>query len=139
ASKIPKLPRTAVLPLRNGSQAKPMRGSKFLVVGLCVQKEDRKTEVGSPGTEAAKLGWGHAPGVTGPHGRGVDGVGMIAILPLISVATVVLPPATGSSPWNVNVPVPLNPASGVYPSNWYARREKPSFNACVPCVKKASS
>src|SRR5207244_5725415 len=85
ASNMPKPPRTAVLPLRNGSQAKPIRGSKFFVVGLCVQKEDLNTEVGSPGTEAAKLGCGHAPGVTGPHGRDVYGDGMIAILPLISV------------------------------------------------------
>src|SRR5260370_24046286 len=33
-SKIPKPPRTAVFPFLKGSQEKPMRGSKFLVVGL---------------------------------------------------------------------------------------------------------
>ena len=71
ASNIPKPPRTAVLPLWNGSHAKPIRGSKFFVVGLCVQKEDLKTEAGSPGTDPAKLGWGHVSGVGDPHGRGV--------------------------------------------------------------------
>src|ERR1700688_3359712 len=38
ASNIPKPARTAVLPLWKGSQAKPMRGSKFLRVGFLVEK-----------------------------------------------------------------------------------------------------
>src|SRR6476646_6424293 len=48
ASNAPKPPRTAVLPLWKGSQAKPMRGSKFFVVGLCDQNVFRRTVVGSP-------------------------------------------------------------------------------------------
>src|SRR6516165_9168939 len=34
-SNMPKPARTAVFPSLNGSQAKPMRGSKFFVVGFC--------------------------------------------------------------------------------------------------------
>ena len=37
-SKIPKPPRTAVLPLLNGSHAKPTRGAKFLSVGFFGQR-----------------------------------------------------------------------------------------------------
>src|ERR1700682_4405288 len=59
ASKTPTPPRIAVLPLWNGSQAKPMRGSKFLRVAFLVKKVLRSRGVGSPATEAALPACGH--------------------------------------------------------------------------------
>src|ERR1700731_942712 len=41
-SKVPKPPRTEVLPVRNGSQAKPTRGSKLRRVGFEKNGEPRK-------------------------------------------------------------------------------------------------
>src|SRR5437879_2181343 len=78
----------AVLPLWNGSQANPTRGSKFLVVGLCDQKLFRSTELGSPGTEDATPGNGQVPARAGPQGRGVVGDGKIATSPYFSVGIV---------------------------------------------------
>src|SRR5215469_1231243 len=83
ASNIPKPPRTAVLPLWNGSQAKPIRGSKFLVVGLWVQKLFLKTEVGLTEEHDGSAGVG-----AGWQGSGVVGDGRIAIRPYFSVGIV---------------------------------------------------
>src|SRR6266849_2166609 len=56
-SKMPNPPRTAVLPSLNGSQEKPIRGSKFFVVGLFLMKLE--TWTGPQGL----VGPGRTPGV----------------------------------------------------------------------------
>src|ERR1700676_319642 len=75
----------AVFPLWNGSHAKPPLGSKFLVVGLRVQKERRRTLAGAvvEHDEFTVGGLG-----VGTQGSGVYGVGMTYTSPCISVGIV---------------------------------------------------
>jgi hypothetical protein len=72
-----------VLPLWKGSQAKPTRGSKFLVVGLWVQKLFLRTETGLRAEQDGSAAVG-----AGRHGRGVVGDGIIATVPYFSVGMV---------------------------------------------------
>src|SRR3974390_3302057 len=76
-SKIPPPPRTAVLPSPKGSQANPMRGSKFFIVGfdvnVTVLKPVQVEELAVPSALAT-----HPPGFVVRSGR-------FAIFPLASV------------------------------------------------------